>query len=89
MYCGLSITVSSADPIAMPDLHVGDFVRVLATIQEPKHGWGPASHACVGKIGRMDDDEDVFVRFEKGVWRGRLNEVEKGITFYVKQWCIT
>ena len=61
------------------DLHIGDSVRVRATISEPLFKWGGVTHSSVGVVTRLDDDGDIIVRFsEDDSWRGRQVEMEKG-----------
>ena len=51
------------------------------SVSQPRFGWGPINHASNGRIARLDDDEEIFVKFDQGVWRGRQEEMEKGVIF--------
>ena len=65
---------------ASSDLHIGDSVRVKASVNQPRFQWGSVTHASVGVVDRLDDDGDIFVEFGfSRPWRGRQDEMEKGV----------
>ena len=78
-----SAVVGEASDANVPTLQMGDWVRVRASVQEPRFKWGNVLHSDVGRIVRLDDDGDVFVNFSNRVahWRGRQEEMEKSMSF--------
>ena len=68
----LASTVSSV-------LAVGAKVRVKKSISSPRYGWGSGvTHASVGTLESIDDDDDVLIAFpgRSSKWRGKKNEIE-------------
>eukprot|EP00466_Bigelowiella_natans_P012443 jgi/Bigna1/68368/fgenesh1_pg.6_\ len=59
---------------------LGDWVRVKASVSEPRHHWGRANHSYVGRITAIDGDS-CYIVWEhpesiKKPWHGVLSEME-------------
>jgi len=57
---------------------VGDRVRVRATVDSPRYGWGAARHGLVGQVMMFDSDGDCKVKFgeTEHLWTGLCSELE-------------
>ncbi|CBI35107.3 hypothetical protein VitviT2T_020215 [Vitis vinifera] len=66
------------------ELGIGDWVRVRASVSTPTHHWGEVSHASIGVVHRMENDELwVAFCFMERLWLCKAWEMEKVRPFKV------
>ncbi|XP_063070704.1 uncharacterized protein LOC134461777 [Engraulis encrasicolus] len=68
-----------ADPVEMEYIGfiVGDRVRVKASVQSPKQGWGKVTHSSVGVVKAFTPDGRMLVDFPgQPKWRADPSEME-------------
>ncbi|XP_051123655.1 E3 ubiquitin-protein ligase KEG [Andrographis paniculata] len=70
--------------VAEREVRINDWVRVKGSVSNPTHHWGDASHASVGVVHRMED-EDLWVAFcfTDRLWLCKVWEMERVRAFRV------
>lgn len=66
------------------ELHIGDWVKVKASVSTPTHQWGDVTHSSIGVVHRIEDS-DLWVAFcfREKLWVCKACEMEKVRPFKV------
>jgi E3 ubiquitin-protein ligase KEG len=58
------------------ELHIGDWVKVRASVSTPTHQWGEVNHSSVGVVHRMENGDlrvaFCFMELARKVFVGHL-----------------
>ncbi|KAG8656629.1 E3 ubiquitin-protein ligase KEG isoform X2 [Manihot esculenta] len=75
---------SEVELVEEEELHIGDWVRVRASVSTPTHQWGEANHSSIGVVHRMEDGELwVAFCFMERLWLCKAWEMERVRPFKV------
>lgn len=66
------------------ELHIGDWVKVKASVSTPTHQWGDVTHTSIGVVHRIEDS-DLWVAFcfREKLWICKASEMERVRPFVV------
>ncbi|KAK1570931.1 hypothetical protein Q3G72_009243 [Acer saccharum] len=70
---------SEVELVEEEELHIGDWVRVKASVATPFYHWGEVSHSSIGVVHRLMEDGELLVAFcfmEK-LWLCKTCEMER------------
>ncbi|KAJ9190547.1 hypothetical protein P3X46_001734 [Hevea brasiliensis] len=75
---------SEVELVEEEELHIGDWVRVRASVSTPTHQWGEVNHSSIGVVHRMEDGELwVAFCFTERLWLCKAWEMERVRPFKV------
>ncbi|VVA21922.1 PREDICTED: E3 ubiquitin-ligase KEG [Prunus dulcis] len=75
---------SEVELVEEEELHIGDWVRVKASVSTPTHQWGEVSRSSVGVVHRMENEELwVAFCFIERLWLCKASEIERVRPFKV------
>ncbi|KAL3732566.1 hypothetical protein ACJRO7_029250 [Eucalyptus globulus] len=75
---------SEVEIVEEEELHIGDWVKVKATVSTPTHQWGEVSHSSIGVVHRIDDGNLwVAFCFMDRLWLCKAFEMERVRPFKV------
>ncbi|KAF8398239.1 hypothetical protein HHK36_017165 [Tetracentron sinense] len=75
---------SEVERVEEEELRIGDWVKVRASIVTPTHQWGEVTHACIGVVHRIEDEELwVAFCFMERLWVCKGLEMERVRPFKV------
>ncbi|KDP40550.1 hypothetical protein JCGZ_24549 [Jatropha curcas] len=69
---------SEVELVEEEELHIGDWVKVRASVSTPTHQWGEVNHSSIGVVHRMEDGELwVAFCFTERLWLCKAWEMER------------
>ncbi|XP_058005170.1 E3 ubiquitin-protein ligase KEG isoform X3 [Hevea brasiliensis] len=75
---------SEVELVEEEELHIGDWVKVRASVSTPTHHWGEVNHFSIGVVHRMEDGELwVAFCFMERLWLCKAWEMERVRPFKV------
>ncbi|XP_010276682.1 PREDICTED: E3 ubiquitin-protein ligase KEG isoform X2 [Nelumbo nucifera] len=75
---------SEVEMVEEEELHIGDWVRVKASVATPTYQWGEVNHSSIGVVHRMEDGELwVAFCFMERLWICKAWEMERVRPFKV------
>lgn len=75
---------SEVELVEDEELHIGDWVKVRASVSTPTHQWGDVTHLSIGVVHRIEDG-DLWVAFcfTEKLWLCKACEMERVRPFKV------
>ncbi|GFY92269.1 protein kinase [Actinidia rufa] len=75
---------SEVELVEKEEIHIGDWVKVRASVSTPTHQWGDVSHSSIGVVHRIEDGELwVAFCFMDRLWLCKEGEMERVRPFKV------
>ncbi|XP_058226000.1 E3 ubiquitin-protein ligase KEG isoform X1 [Rhododendron vialii] len=69
---------SEVEVVEKEEIHIGDWVKVRASVLTPTHQWGEVSHSSIGVVHRLEDGELwVAYCFMERLWLCKVWEMER------------